>query len=179
VAWCARERIRENAHHEKGESRAQSADSSKAHRKPSRVLLSTTNDILWFRSPAQWPQGQTCNENKWTLTRPDWRSPSWQPWSVKWVVAQIYKVCRFTFYNINRKRKPGLTPSAGFVTDLEHFLPLFLLQQAPRRGAFLSEWHHFNRAPQPFWGEVVPNFLPLIRHWQQELSVSIKVSKNL
>jgi len=63
----------------KGESRAQSGDSSKAHRKPSLVLLPTTNDLLWFTSPAQWPQCQTCNKNIWTLARPDWRSPSQQP----------------------------------------------------------------------------------------------------
>jgi len=65
----------------------------------------------------------------------------------------MYIVSRFTFYNINRNRKPGLTPSAGFATDLENFLSLFLLRQAPKRGAFLSEGHHFNGAPQPFMRE--------------------------
>jgi len=36
---CTRERIRENAYYEKDESRAQSADSSKAYRTPSACLL--------------------------------------------------------------------------------------------------------------------------------------------
>jgi len=99
--------------------------------------------------------------------------------TVKWVVAQMYKVSRFTFYNISRNRKLGLSPSAGFATDLEYFLPLFLLRQAPKWSAFSSEGHHCNGAPQPFGWEVVPNCHPLIRHWQQELSVSTKVSKNL
>jgi len=34
------------------------------------------------------------------------------------------------------------------------FLPLFLLEKAPKRGAFLSEGCHFKGVPQTFGGQL-------------------------
>jgi len=45
------------------------------------------------------------------VTKPDEQTPSSQPYSVKWVVAQIYKAIKLTFYNfISHNQRLWLSP---------------------------------------------------------------------
>ena len=41
------------------------------------------------------------------------------PTSAKWVVAEIYKANKLTFYNVNRNRRLGLSPSGGVETVMQ------------------------------------------------------------
>jgi len=84
--------------------------------------------------------GQTWNENIWTVTRPKEKTLSWQLSEVKpMVVAQIYKASLLAFSDINRNQRLRISPRSPCSAVTTGLLKTSRTQHKNRQ-----KWHSVN-----------------------------------